>query len=1234
MIHTFGRFELDEERYELRRDGAPVSLEPKAFRVLAYLARHRNRAVPRDELRERFWPGEFVTDSALAHCIARARRAVADDGMAQQVIKTVHGHGYRFIAAVEAGPPEAEAPAVPPVLWPAMTAEASPTPDPPRPFTDRPQTGSHHTLEGERKQATVLAVGLKGVPALAHAVDPEALPTMLGRLFDLMRAGIQRFEGHVSLTTGNGLQAVFGAPVAYEDHAVRALHAASEVCRAFAAFADDLLRTQGIALTLCLGLHTGPVIVGAGDGGGCTVDIAQSLTGYVADSLSQLAGEGTIRVSEAVRRQAEGFFWFKDLGECTLPDIAQALHIYECTGVRQASTRLEASLRRHLSAFRGREREIEWLKTLWTRVCGGQGQVVWLVGEAGIGKSRLAFEFQRTLAEGCTLHVQTLSHGQSEPYHAFIPLLRNILRVSDHDTSHDRRRQIHDRLHALHPTLAGDEPLLSHLLGIPVDVPASPGTSPEGWKRRLQYLCQQVLLQQAAERPRCLLLEDAHWLDTSSRELLDLLVMSIATRPILLLVTARPGFRHAWDDLTYFHRLSVEALAPAHTDALIRDHFRPHDASRDLKALVRGRTGGNPLFVEEFLRALGEQELLMLRHDGQTLKPGTRLDMPASVQGVLAARLDRLSALEKRLLQTAAVIGMEVPHSLLAAIVGEPRDVLDDGLLRLQAAEFLCEAGHLPDRTLVFKHALTWEAVYGSLLRGRSRALHAQIMATLEAHAPDRLDEQVDTLAHHAVQGEVWEKALVYLCKAGDKARRAHATQEALGYYTRAIEASERITPPLDAAPLLPVYEGRGLVWVLSTNYEAAIADFERMCQMARASGNRQKEGESLGHLAYVRWLTFSEAHVPLIEQHGRDALRLARGTGDQKTLARSLIALGSVDQVRGQMREADRKFAEAMRISRREGYQDSLAHALVFLCMQASLQGKFQDAVHHGREGVLLSGAIHDGFTELRTLAFLCQACWGAGQYGRALGMLREGMAKAKERQNMFIVGRLTNTLGWFSREFGAVPRALELDRESLELGRSSNIANVEISALINLGFDYLALGQYEHALASLTPTLERVRREGFGVHQWRWRMRLLIGLAEVYFAMGAHERALRAVEEGLRQAQATGSRKYVANAYALQGKILTALEWPDAGGRTLRRAFRLVERLHSPSLTYPIAYDLGRWLETTGREGQAAALYRQARAAVEAMLAAVEDPDLQASFQRYRPVQAILTCAARVGS
>jgi predicted ATPase len=290
-----------------------------------------------------------------------------------------------------------------------------------------------------------------------------------------------------------------------------------------------------------------------------------------------------------------------------------------------------------------------------------------LFGEAGVGKSRLAYEFQRTLTEGRRLQAQTLSYGQSMPYHAIIPLLRTVLGLTDHDTPQQQHQHLRACLAAALPALAADAPLLAHLLGVPLEPDQLPTLPPEEHKRRLQH---------AAEQPLCLLIEDLHWLDNSSQELLDLLVTSSARQPVLLLGTARPGFRDTWADRSYFHRLTVEPLSDEHTDTFIHNYFWPHDASAALKALILARTAGNPFFVEEMLRTLQEHALIVLQDSVYVLQPDAHLDIPSSVHGVLASRIDLLPSETKRLLQTAAVLGVEVPGALLGAIGfrGRPMD--------------------------------------------------------------------------------------------------------------------------------------------------------------------------------------------------------------------------------------------------------------------------------------------------------------------------------------------------------------------------------------------------------------------------------------------------------------------------------------------------------------------------------------------------------------------------------
>ena len=402
---------------------------------------------------------------------------------------------------------------------------------------------------------------------------------------------------------------------------------------------------------------------------------------------------------------------------------------------------------------------------------------------------------------------------------------------------------------------------------------------------------------------------------------------------------------------------------------------------------------------------------------------------------------------------------------------------------------------------------------------------------------------------------------------------------------------------------------------------------------MAHTSRHVQKEGESLCHLAFAHWLKFSEAQVPFIQQYAQEARALAQQIGNQKILARSLISLGFVHQVRGDLAASDRQHEAALQISRREGYPDTLASSLLWLSAHAYWRGDFSSAQPLGQESLTVARAIHDGIGELLGLAFLSTICWSTGDYVQALTLLHEGRAKAKERDNLFISARLLNTFGWFLREFGATLQAVDYDQESLEGGRVSGVSNVEICALITLGLDHLALGHHDHALSYLEPTLERVEHEIFGTERWCWKVRLLLGIAELWHTTSEYDQALRYVEAGIKEAQRTSSKKYIALGLALHGKIVTNLGDTETSGADLQRAFSLAEQLQSPSLIYPIAYDLGRWHERSGHEREAATLYGKATSTIEQMATAVGDEALRTAFLQSALVQAIHERATRLG-
>jgi len=339
------------------------------------------------------------------------------------------------------------------------------------------------------------------------------------------------------------------------------------------------------------------------------------------------------------------------------------------------------------------------------------------------------------------------------------------------------------------------------------------------------------------------------------------------------------------------------------------------------------------------------------------------------------------------------------------------------------------------------------------------------------------------------------------------------------------------------------------------------------------------------------------------------------------------------VDQTRGEVQEGVRKLEESLEISRREGYGDSISENLAWLSALAYWQGDYKRGIPHCQEGLAVAREIHEGFGELLNLAFLCLHQAMLGNYSEALNAILEGTAKGRERGEQWVVGRLTNTLGWFHSLFGDFSGAAEYDQESMELGRTIGKANVEISALINLGADYLGLGQYERARSHLEPLLERVEIEAFGSHKWLWKPRLLNVLADVCRAMGDQEEALRCVEEGLSVAVATSTQKYMAKGWALRGKILAHVGNTEAAGSDLQRAFALAEKLKSPSITYPIAFDLGQWYEVAGQEREAAELYGRTKATVERMATAIEDEVLRSIFLQSALVRAIYESLARAG-
>ncbi|HXJ79875.1 MAG TPA: adenylate/guanylate cyclase domain-containing protein, partial [Candidatus Methylomirabilis sp.] len=669
-----------------------------------------------------------------------------------------HGNpaGSRFCN--ECGKPLGAPSVVPPSL-------ASPESYTPRYLAERILT-SRHALEGERKQVTVLFADMKGSLELLADRDPEEARKLLDPVVERMMEAVHRYEGTVNQVMGDGIMALFGAPVAHEDHAVRACYAALAMQEAIRRYTAEVRRDHGIEVQIRVGLNSGEVVVRA-IGSDLRMDYtAVGQTTHLAARMEQLATPGSTRLTGDTLRLVEGFVEVVSLGPIPVKGLSNPVDVFELAGPSATRTRLQVAAARGLTHFVGRGLELDHLRQALDMARAAQGQVVAIVGEPGVGKSRLVREFIRShrTQDWLVLESSSVSYGKGSPYLPVIDLCKSYFRIEARDDVRTTREKITGKLLTLDNSLGFMMPSLLSLLDMPADDPSWDALDPGQRRRRTVDGLRRMLLRESQIQPLCLVFEDLHWVDAETQGLLDALVESLPTARILLLLNYRPEYGHGWGSKTYYSQLRLDPLPAESADELLRVLLGGHADLEPIKRLLVERTEGVPLFLEESVRTLMETGALVGEPgDYRVARPLDTIQVPATVQAILAARIDRLSPEDKTLLQTAAVIGKDVPFALLRAISETSEDALREGLARLQGAEFLYETALFPELEYTFKHALTQEVAYGGLLQERRRGLHASIVRTFETLYPGRTSEQTSWLTLHAFRGEVWDRAVAYL---------------------------------------------------------------------------------------------------------------------------------------------------------------------------------------------------------------------------------------------------------------------------------------------------------------------------------------------------------------------------------------------------------------------------------------------------------------------------------------
>jgi class 3 adenylate cyclase/pimeloyl-ACP methyl ester carboxylesterase len=699
---------------------------------------------------------------------------------------------------------------------------------------------SRAALEGERKQVTVLFADLKGSLELLAERDPEEARALLDPILERLMEAVHRYEGTVNQVMGDGIMALFGAPLALEDHAVRACYAALRMQESVREYAVELRRTQGVLVQIRVGLNSGEVVVRT-VGSDLRMDYsAVGQTTHLAARMEQLAPPGTTLMSASTFAFADGYVLARALGPVAVKGLAEPVETYELTGASAVRTRLQAAAARGLSRFIGRADELGQLRRSLERAGRGQGQALAVVGEAGVGKSRLFHEFCHAteMAGWLLLESRSVSYGRSTSYLPLIDLLKGYLHIQDRDDPRSIRERISGKLVTLDQALMPVLPALLALFELPVEDAAWQALDPPQRRRHTIDACKRLLLRESQMQPLVLVFEDLHWIDLETQAFLDSLVESLPSARMLLLVNYRPEYRHTWGGKTYYSQVRIDPLPTENARALLATLLGDDPELAGLKERLIERTQGNPFFLEESVQALRETGVLSgPRGDTRLARPTESIHPPVTVHSLLAARIDRLGPEDKALLQTAAVIGKDVPLALLQAVADLGEDELRGALERLRSGEFLYEANLFPELDYTFKHALTHEVAYAGVLSERRKALHGRIVSAIEAVHSARLAEHAERLAAHASAAALWPQAARYSLQAAQKAKDRYAYATAIEACTRAVGAAERAGRPNEEAEALVLL---GDLHSLCGNLAEANSHYDRASELTNDPPRRR----------------------------------------------------------------------------------------------------------------------------------------------------------------------------------------------------------------------------------------------------------------------------------------------------------------------------------------------------------------------------------------------------------
>jgi class 3 adenylate cyclase/predicted ATPase len=1169
MIYVFGEYELDTYCYELRRAGEPLQIEPKAFDLLVYLIRQHGRAISKDELLEHVWPGQFVSDGALDYCVMVARKAVGDSGRTQRVIKTVRGRGYRFIAPVAERLRETSMESAPGRLghvekpppdqsgaMPASTSGQAARPFVPRSMDDAPAAAEHSVSDAERRQLTVMLCRVVASPLLSEQLDPEDLREVVQDTQEVCTGVICRFEGHIAQYLGDGLVVYFGYPQAREDDAIRAVHTGLGIVEEIQKMREGLRREKGVRLSVCVGIHTGEVVVGAMGQGVKRARLALGDTPNLAAQLQGFTKPDMVVVSRATLQLIEGYFVCRPLGSFLLEELSQTLAVYQVLRETGARSRLEVAVAKGLTPLVGRVQELGLLLERWEQVKEGMGQVVLLSGEVGIGKSRLV----QVLKERIAGDVQARFESRCSPYyqnstlHPVIEHLQQLLRFRREDTPQEKLRKLEEALEPYGLAFEEVVPLFASLLSIPLAERYLPLTmTPQRQKQKTLEALLAWLLKVAEQQPVHFIMEDLHWVDPSTLEFLSLLIDQIPSVRILMLLTFRPDFHPPWAIRSHLTHLTLGRLPRKQVEVMIEQVAGGKALPPELVQQLVAKTDGVPLFVEELTRMVVESGLIKERGGQYELTgPLPPLAIPATLQDSLMARLDRLGP-AKQVAQLGATLGREFPYELVRAVAPVDEATLQRGLTQLVDAELLHQKGLPPQASYFFRHALIQETAYASLLRRARQQYHKRIVRVLEERFPETCETQPELLALHFTGAGLWREAVVYWQKAGQRASERSAHVEAISHLTKGLEALEMLpAAPERIQQELMLRIGLGNALIATRGYAAP----EVGHVFGRARGLCQR-GENIPQLFPVR------------------------------------VGLWNFYLVRAEFQTARALAEQCLRLAQRVRDSALALEAHFMLGVTLFFLGEFLTSWSHLKQCTDLYDprrhkAFHTvGHPVVACSSYMALVLWLLGYPERARQKSEEALALAQASTHPFSMAYALNFAGWLRQLLLEGQTTQEMAEVARTLAAEQGFPFWEAQGTILLGRALFQQAQGEEGIACMRRGLSAYQATGAEL----LRPTFLALLVEAYEKGGRIDEGLDTLTKALELVNRHQERLWEAELHRLRGDLLQSLsgERQAEAEACFRQALEIARRQQAKSLELRAVMSLGRLWQRRGEQNAA---------------------------------------------